>query len=131
MLPTRLGNLLRSYEDRAFQDLKGQTLAGAVQRVYHLLPIELRSEHDQHRTRLDLYCSMVLVATVVTVIAVLLLREIPGWTYLAGIIASGAAIAQLCYRAAIASADAYGHLLLQIGRYGAPSAEGPSSGANV
>lgn len=115
VLPTRLGNTLRSFEDRAFPDLRGETLAGAVQRVYHKLPAPLQRQHDEHRTRLDVYASLVATAIVVTVYGVVILWEHRGE---AGAVAAiGLITAYVFYRSCIAAARGYGSVLLVIGRY--------------
>jgi hypothetical protein len=51
VLPTRLGNVIRAYEDRAFPHTHGLPLASSVQRLFHSLPIHLQSEHDLGRLR--------------------------------------------------------------------------------
>jgi hypothetical protein len=117
VLPTRLGNMLRSHEDRAFRGHTG-AVEGAVQRVFDSLPSSLQTAHDRQRTRLDLYCSMVVVAAVVTVVAVVVLWS-EGW-YPAAAVALGVAAMQLNYRAAVASAGAYGGILEVIGKQTAP-----------
>ncbi len=114
VLPTTLGNILRAYEDLAFPKLGGDALSGAVQRVRHLLPVEVAAEHDQHRSRLDLYCSLVFVALTVTAVAVLLLQD-RGVRYLLAIVLVGVSAVILSYRAAIATAEAYGGILRIIG----------------
>ena len=114
VLPTRLGNVLRAYEDVAFPGTA--PLEGSVQRIFHTLPITLQSEHDQHRTRLNLYCSMVVVAVVLTVFAIARLSSMP-WSYPTGAVLGGFSVTWLFYRAAIASARAYGGVLETIRTY--------------
>jgi hypothetical protein len=46
-----------------------------VQELFDDLPFSLRVEHDEQRTRLDLYCSMVFVIALTTAIAVVGLRR--------------------------------------------------------
>ena len=60
-LPTRLGNILRAHEDDTGQD----DVETFIQRVFDDLPPSLKAEHDEQRTRLDLYCSMVFVVAFV------------------------------------------------------------------
>jgi hypothetical protein len=109
VMPTRLGNALRAREEDVLPASVGK-LETFVQRVFHKLPVTLQTEHDQFRSRLDLYCSLVVVFCLTGVIATLLLLGLD-----AALVASSAgialALAWLSYRAAIASARAYGGLL--------------------
>jgi len=113
LLPTRLGNVLRASEDAAFPTSTAP-LDGAVQRIFHTLPLTLQSEHDQHRTRLNLYCSMVVVTGVVTAVSAVRLWRLR-WPYVPGTVFVGVTTLWLFYRAAIASARAYGTVLRSIG----------------
>lgn len=60
ILPTRLGNVLRASEDKLSLP-RDEDLAGFVIRHYDDLPPTLRAEHKEFRTRLDMYCCLVLV----------------------------------------------------------------------
>jgi hypothetical protein len=111
MLPTRLGNVLRRYEDKTGRD----SVESLVQDVFDDLPFSLRVNHDEQRTRLDLYCSMVVVIAVVTVGAAARFAG-HGW-YAVGAVALGLAGIWLTYRAAVASARAYGGLLVRIAKH--------------
>jgi hypothetical protein len=106
ILPTRLGNVLRAAEDRSFTD-RVDRFETAVIETFHELPVALQSEHDQHRSRLELYCSMVIVLVVVAAAAYPLLHSV-GWQ-LPVILATVGAV--LSYRAAIFSARKYGLVL--------------------
>lgn len=66
IMPTRVGNVLRKYED----DTGWRDVEPAVQNVFDELPFSRQVEHDQQRTRLDLYSSLVFVMAVVTVVGV-------------------------------------------------------------
>lgn len=109
VMPTRLGNALRAREEDVLPASAGK-LETFVQRVFHELPVTLQTEHDQFRSRLDLYCSLVLVFCFTGVIATLLLRGL-GAALVASAAGIALALAWLSYRAAIASARAYGGLL--------------------
>ncbi len=112
ILPTRLGNVLRHHEDKT----GSADPESFVQRVYDDLPLSLKIEHDDQRSRLDLYCTMVFViATVTSWAAVRFAVEHPWYALGAAII--GAAAMSLMYRAAVASARAYGGLLLVAARH--------------
>lgn len=113
MLPTALGNVLRHYEDETGYE----SVETLVQEVYDTLPFSLQVEHDEQRTRLDLYCSMVVVLAVVTALAVLRLRANPG--YAAGAVVCGATGMWVTYRAAVASARAYGGLIVLAAQHAA------------
>jgi hypothetical protein len=107
--PTRLGNTLRSYEDPIEANLRGP-IEGFVQEVFHRLPASLQSEHDQLRSRLDLYCSLVVVFVLSGVVGVGLLADVNDLESAgAGVLA--VALGWLSYRAAITSARYYGTLL--------------------
>lgn len=112
MMPTRLGNVLRHYED----DTGFETVESMVDEIYDTLPPSLRLSHDEQRSRLDLYCSMHLVLILVGVIGVLRFGR-GHWGYsvaAAGIVLGGIWI---LYRAAVASARYYGSLLVTISNY--------------
>jgi hypothetical protein len=98
-LPTRLGNILRAHEDETGE----ADVETFVQRVFDDLPASLRAEHDEQRTRLDLYCSMVFVVASITAIAAARLGPL-GYQYIVGSLLAGLALMWLMYRAALASA---------------------------
>jgi hypothetical protein len=121
MLPTRLGNILRRHEDET-----GETeVESFIRRRFDDLPASVREEHDDQRTRLDLYCSMVFVMLLVTVVAAVRLgpQHRPAALVAVGV---GLMAAALMYRAAVASARAYGGLLVLASRL--PAATGPAPG---
>ena len=110
-LPTRLGNTLRSYEDEA-NSLQPGSVRGMVQRTLHLLPTHVQSELDQYRNRVGLYASLVAVSGALAVAAAALVATtevLPGLA-LAALALVGAGT---FYGAAVASADAYGSLLVE------------------
>lgn len=110
VLPTHLGNVLRAREEKAYRPAEGD-LRGMVQRVFHMLPASMQSEHDQYRTRLDLYCSLVVVFGISTVGAVAALTRF-GWKHALTSGVVGVFLIALSYRAAIVSARAYGNMLI-------------------
>ena len=120
-LPTKLGNVLRAHEDQTGRD-RVETM---VLEVYESLDPILRRQHDEHRNRLDLYCSMVFVMLAVGLLAVgRLVPSAHTWAAAATLLCAVAA--WLSYRAAVASARVYGLLIVEIARrYPAP--ENPSS----
>jgi len=109
ILPTRLGNVLRHHEDETGR----ASVETLVQDVFDQLPSSLQGEHDEQRTRLDLYCSMVFVLTFSTIIAATRLIALDQ-PYALGALMYGIAGVWLMNRATVASARAYGALLLVI-----------------
>ena len=111
---TRLGNVLRHYED----ETGSSAVESLVEEVYDRLPFSLQVAHDEQRGRLDLYCSMVFVWIFVALVTILRF----GWTpshmpYTVAAAALGVFGAWFTYRAAVASARYYGLLLLQIAAF--------------
>ena len=110
--PTRLGNVLRAYEDLTHWE----PVETFVLKHIGELPQDLRIQHDQRRNQLDLYCSMVFVADLVIVFAAVRLGP-SSWPYAVVAVAVGVAGMWFAYRAAIASARLYGKVLLTIADY--------------
>lgn len=110
ILPTRLGNVLRRHED----NMGVTNVERFVQEAFDRLPLSMKVEHDEQRTRLDLYCSMVFVVLLVNSVAVILFLAVDGVVYALGAAAIALIGIFMMYRAAIASARAYGGLLLVI-----------------
>ncbi len=106
ILPTRLGNLLRATEDE-LTHADGDPESFALRRR-GLAPYRVRIQHDQFRTRLEMYCTLVLVSAAVTVLtpAILAGARVGTWPVL-GITASFAALTYVSYLAATASARGY------------------------
>lgn len=91
--------MLRRFEN----DTGYETVQDLVDRSFHLLPPSLQSSHDEQRGRLDLYCSMFLVAVSSGLIAALRFNYTYAiYTVVSVIVASVAAWS--LYRAAVASA---------------------------
>lgn len=65
VMPTRLGNTLRSTEDE-LKNVDGD-LRGFVVRNLDKIPRSVLQEHDQYRNRLDMYCMFVLVCAALAV----------------------------------------------------------------
>lgn len=111
VLPTRLGNAMRSAEDDVVLR-HGQNLEGFVIRNYDRLPKTIAEEHDAYRARLEMYLAFVIVNVGLAALAgaclwhsttsliwrlvIPLLYVVGGW---------------LCHRAAIASALGFGQAL--------------------
>jgi hypothetical protein len=104
LLPTRLGNALRSFEDHAGQRYGLDTIT-MLPRLYPYLSDHVSSALDDLRDQLDIaarLCVTLLLATVVS--AALLLTH--GWWLL--VPAATAILAWVAYRSAVQAAIAYG-----------------------
>lgn len=130
-LPTRLGNVLRATEDELTQ--AANDVEGFVMRLRSKAPTRLRIQHDQFRTRLDMYCVLTLGSLNLAWIAPLILWKVPNrpgpkfWSLWGvsvtedlaikfAIAASMLLIGWASYKAAIASARGYVAILRQMDR---------------
>jgi hypothetical protein len=107
ILPTRLGNVLRASEDYVVK-VTGEDLETFALRRRAWLEPRVQLQHDQFRTRLDMYCTLVFVALALAVTTVLLTigqeaLRIPFFVIAAGFVTVGLA----AYQAAVASARGY------------------------
>ncbi len=106
MLPTKLGNILRATEDeinRGNKDTQDLILLRGDD-----IPARLRLHHDQFRTRLDMYCTLIFVHLTLAGLTVALL--VPARNSPIGIGATTGVflvLAVASYSAAIASARGY------------------------
>ena len=118
MLPTRLGNVIRGTEDRLVEP--GNDVSGFVQRHREAGSPRLLLQHDQFRTRLDMYCTIVLVCVGLAILAIGLLARVkaePSQTWWAvALVAASLLLAQGSYRASIASARGYCAVLRELSR---------------
>jgi len=111
-LPTRLGNVLRHFED----ETNFGRVETMIDEVFDSLPASLRVSHDEQRSRLDLYCSMQIALVAGGLIAILRF----GWhhrCYSAAAIGVVFVGIWIFYRAAVASARYYGSLLVTIAQF--------------
>jgi hypothetical protein len=113
VLPTRLGNILRYHEDK----LDVKDIESFVQDVFDDLPPSLQQSHDEERNRLDLYCSMVFVLALSAFAALARLGP-QHWSYALGVAAIDVVGLRVMYGAALATARAYGSVLLTIVKHG-------------
>ncbi|MGK3202595.1 hypothetical protein [Amycolatopsis sp. MEPSY49] len=105
-LPTKLGNILRATEDSITN--KDQETQGLVLQRGDAIPARLRLHHDQFRTRLDMYCTLVFVYLGLAGFTVALL--VPAQNSPIGIVVITSAFLLLAiasYSAAITSARGY------------------------
>ncbi len=109
VLPTRLGNILRYHEDQ----MKAGDVESFVQEIFDDLPPSLQQSHDEERNRLDLYCSMVFVLALNALTTLALLGP-QSWPYALAFAAINVLALRVMYGAAMATARAYGSVLLTI-----------------
>jgi hypothetical protein len=107
LLPTRLGNALRSGERRAGRAY-GLDAVTIWPRLYPLLPDPVRSLVDDRRDQLDLAARLVAVFLLAAGASFVLLLS-HGWWLLVPVACAG--LAALAYRGAVAAAVAYGDQL--------------------
>jgi hypothetical protein len=106
ILPTRLGNVMRSTEDKLV-NVDGD-VQGFVLRRYAMAPRHVQLQHDQFRNRLEMYCTLVFVSTLLVVLTpAILFGSSIGLAAMAMISGGFAALSVASYLAAIASAGGY------------------------
>ncbi len=112
VMPTKLGNLLRTTEEglRHAQD----DVQGFVYRRRDMVSVRVRIQHDQFRTRLEMYCTLVLVNGFLLAIAPIILIGHVGNVAFAVTFAGFALMSIVSYLAAIASARGYSLILRQM-----------------
>lgn len=116
LLPTQLGNQMRSAEDEMPLG-GGEDLEGFVIRHQDRLPAPMREEQHTYRSRLEMYCVMVLVFVVLAIGSVIALHGIvPAWVL--GVVATSYLFAAwISYQAAVASARGMSTALREVGRF--------------
>lgn len=112
VMPTRLGNLIRATED--LLDSGTQDVQSFVHRRRNLVSSRIRAQHDQFRTRLEMYCTLVLVNGVLLALAPLILADHVGGTASAVTSAGFAAMGIVSYLAALTSAEGYCQILVHM-----------------
>jgi hypothetical protein len=115
ILPTRLGNTLRSTEDRLNREAD-EDLEDFVYNRYDLMTPELKVQHDQFRSRLNIYCLLTFIFSSLAIASPIAL--VHGRANLAGGVVFAviyAILALVSYQAAIASARGYVRVLRVVG----------------
>jgi hypothetical protein len=113
ILPTKLGNLIRATEDR-LQNTGGD-LEGFALRRHAMVSRRVQIQHDQFRSRLGMYCYLVLAsASLLILTPIILLGSGIGVATVAIISGSFAAFSAASYLAALASASGYCIILKQM-----------------
>jgi hypothetical protein len=126
ILPTRLGNTLRSWEDQLNLD-RDKDLEGMVLRDYDRIPYHLQLRHDQFRNRLDMYCTLSFIFFILTLIAATLLSQGKGGWLAGTLVGLGYFfLAWMSYEAAISSARGYGSVLVTINQRVMSQNNGPT-----
>lgn len=114
LMPTKLGNILRTTEGKLHLD-KGENMQGFVLRRRALITPRLELHHDQFRTRLDMYCTLVVVFALLAALSgVLFTTASMPLLGTAVVVAVFVGMAITSYSAAIASARGYCLTLRQI-----------------
>jgi hypothetical protein len=112
VMPTKLGNLLRATEHNLQN--AGNDVQSFVHRRRDTVSARVRMQHDQFRTRLEMYCTLVLVNAFLLVMTPIILA---GHISNSAFVVTFASFAVLCivnYLAAIASAQGYCLILRQM-----------------
>ncbi len=112
MLPTRLGNLLRATEDRLKN--AGGDVQGFALRQRDKVSGRIQVHHDQFRTRLDMYCTLVFVSVFLAAVTPLAFLGRVSVLPTAATAGSFAVMAAASYLAAISSAGGYCTALKQM-----------------
>jgi hypothetical protein len=113
VLATRLGNVLRSAEDRLFVQ-PGENVEGYVLRHHDAIPSVLREEHREYRTRLEMYTSLFLTFLALALAGPLLLAGFTSWWVPAAVALGYLAMVWIAYEAAVASARGYADVLREV-----------------
>jgi hypothetical protein len=121
ILPTALGNTLRSREDQLSRDSE-ENLEEFVLRRYQLMSPDVKAQHRRFRSQLNIYCLLTLIFLGLAVLSLALLSAETGSVAGAAAFAAGYLLFSLVsYRAAISSARGYVSVLRVIG-----SGQGPA-----
>jgi hypothetical protein len=113
--PTRLGNIIRATED-SLNLSENETLQAFVLRRRELVSTRVKQHHDQYRTRLDMYCTLVFIYVILSMLSLVLFATItaPQWIGICVIAGLFLGMALVSYSAAIASAGGYCTALMEI-----------------
>ena len=112
ILPTKLGNLIRATEDGL--EHAGDDVRSFVLRQRSTVSRRVQMQHDQFRTRLDMYCTLVFVSAVLAVIAPVALVGRVNIAAVTITTVSFVVMAVVSYLAAIVSASGYCTALKQM-----------------
>lgn len=124
IMPTKLGNTLRSHEDRLVRD-PDEPLEEFVLRRYAAMDADLHVQHRRSRSQLDIYSLLTLIFAFFAILSLAAL--IPSTGDVAGAVVFGAVyllLSVVSYRAAIACARSYASVLRAINSRAAGGARG-------
>lgn len=114
--PTRLGNVIRATEDKLEAD--GGDLQGYIMRNREKIPPRLLLHHDQFRTRLDMYCTLVFVYALLAGLSAALFANMDDALMSGGLaVVMFLALGVASYYAAISSAQGYCGTLNAVDRH--------------
>ncbi|GAA4361017.1 hypothetical protein GCM10023145_37140 [Angustibacter luteus] len=112
-MATRLGNTLRAREDR-MKLADGGDLEGFILRNYERIPERLTVQVSDFRTRLNMYCTLVLAWILLTMAGIAATLTYSGLFHVTTIVTVAVCLllARMSYAAATSSAKGYGAALL-------------------
>jgi len=125
MMPTRLGLVLRSAEDRLAAGQEGENLRGLVIGNLHRIDPATLQEHDQYRNRLDMYSVLCFVSATLAVVNVAVLRGSIETRTLVLLTIAMLLLSWASYRGTLTTAEDYGTVLTEIDRRLSDSTEAP------
>lgn len=116
MMPTRLGLILRSTEDRLAAGQQGENLRGFVIGNLHRIDQTTLQEHDQYRNRLDMYSMLCFVTFALAIVNGTALWDVVSGQTLAILSMGMLALCWASYRGALTTAEDYGTVLIEVDR---------------
>jgi hypothetical protein len=116
VMPTRLGNSLRSAEDRIRGDVAGTRLRGYLINNLKSFDAQLLQQHNQYRNRLDMYAVMTVLSLALAALDAWLLPGVLPTQFSLSVAASFVVLSYLSYRGAISAAMDYGTVLSAMNR---------------
>lgn len=116
VMPTRLGNTLRSAEDRIRGDVAGTRLRGYLIGNLKSFDAQLLQQHNQYRNRLDMYVVMTVLSLALAALDAWLLPGVLPTQFSLGVAVSFVVLSYLSYRGAISAAMDYSTVLSAMNR---------------
>ena len=115
LLPTRLGNALRSAEEHLPGDVSGPKMRGYLYEHLDSIGPTLMHQHNQYRNRLDMYAVMTLLSVILAALNALLLPEVLPTPAVIAAVTGLLTLSYFSYRGAVAAALDYGPIVVAIG----------------
>lgn len=116
LMPTRLGNAMRSFEEKLQGNASGSKMRGYLYERLDAVGTALMRQHTQHRNRLDMYSVMTVLTAVMAAFDLWLLPPLLPRHLVVGVTVGLVVLSYVSYRAAIAAAMDYGAILLAMDR---------------